>query len=216
MMRKMLKKELFLALHPTSLIFLCFSAMLLIPSYPYYVAFFYTCLGIFFLFLTGRENRDIYYMLTLPVKKRDVVKARTIFIVLIELSQFVSGIPFMYVQSYIIKGSNPAGLAANTALFGSVFIMYGIFNWFFLTRVYRNTEKVGRAFLFGTLFMTIYIIAAEVCVFAVPFVRDKIDTPDPQYLGLKLIILAAGALIYTGLTIDACRRAEKSFEKLDF
>ena len=58
-MLNLLRKELRLAVHPTSWIFLGLSLMLLIPSYPYYVAFFYTGLGIFFTCLSARENQDI-------------------------------------------------------------------------------------------------------------------------------------------------------------
>ena len=47
-MLRLLQKEIRLAMHPTVPIFLLLSAMLLIPNYPYYVAFFYTGLGVFF------------------------------------------------------------------------------------------------------------------------------------------------------------------------
>lgn len=48
--------------------------MLLIPGYPYFVAFIYTCLSVFFIFLQGRENRDILFTVSPPVSKRDIVK----------------------------------------------------------------------------------------------------------------------------------------------
>lgn len=54
-------KDLRLAAHPMMYVFAFFGAMLLIPSYPYTVAFFYGLLGIFFTFLNGRENKDVYY-----------------------------------------------------------------------------------------------------------------------------------------------------------
>ena len=63
-MKQLLYKEWRLAMHPTALLFLGLSLMLLIPNYPYYVTFFYTTLGIFFICVNGRENRDITYMLT--------------------------------------------------------------------------------------------------------------------------------------------------------
>ena len=58
-MKNLLRKELVLALHPTAPLFLALSAMLLIPNYPYLVAFFYTGLGVFFTCLNGRENDDV-------------------------------------------------------------------------------------------------------------------------------------------------------------
>ena len=53
-MKQLLQKELALTLHPTSVLFLALSALLLVPGYPYYITFFYTGLGIFFTCLNGR------------------------------------------------------------------------------------------------------------------------------------------------------------------
>lgn len=98
-MKQLLYKEFKLALHPTAVIFLALSAMLLIPNYPYYVTFFYTCLGVFFICLNGRENRDIYYSMLLPIRKRQIVKARFLMVAALQLAQAVLGRPLR----------NPAG-----------------------------------------------------------------------------------------------------------
>ena len=44
-MKNLMRKELLLAMHPASVLFLLLSAMLLIPNSPYSVICFYTCLG---------------------------------------------------------------------------------------------------------------------------------------------------------------------------
>lgn len=69
-MRQLLYKEFKLATHPTMYIFLLLSAMVLIPSYPYYVAFMYMCLAMFFTFLQGRETNDLFFTAMLPVRKK--------------------------------------------------------------------------------------------------------------------------------------------------
>ena len=89
-MLRLLQKEIRLAMHPTVPIFLLLSAMLLIPNYPYYVAFFYTGLGVFFTCMNGREQHDIAYTLLLPVCKRDVVRARRLLDTLLELLKLQS------------------------------------------------------------------------------------------------------------------------------
>ena len=66
MTAQILYKELRLVLHPAALLFVLFGVMLLIPSYPYYVAIFYGTLGVFFCFMNARENRDVYYSAVLP------------------------------------------------------------------------------------------------------------------------------------------------------
>ena len=42
-----------------------------------------------------------------------------------------------------------------------------------------------------------------------------LDTPDPQHLGAKLVVLLVGAALFVLLTVLGTRRAEKIFEKVD-
>ena len=58
-MQALLYKQFRLVCHPMTLVFCLFGAMLLIPNYPYTVAFFYVTLGIFFTFMNLREQRDM-------------------------------------------------------------------------------------------------------------------------------------------------------------
>ena len=69
MLSKLLYKEFKLALHPAAVLFLLLSSMMLIPNYPMYVLFFYNTLGIFFICLSGRENHDLAYSLSLPTRR---------------------------------------------------------------------------------------------------------------------------------------------------
>ena len=76
---KLLAKEFRLCTHPTVFIMLGLSAMVLIPNYPYAVSYFYMTLALYFVCLTGRENHDPTYTLTLPVSRREVVRGRILF-----------------------------------------------------------------------------------------------------------------------------------------
>ena len=86
MTAKIFSKDLRLAAHPMMYVFALFGVMLIIPNYPYTVVFFYGLLGIFFTFLNGRENKDVYYCAVLPVTKRDQVRARAWLVVAVELA----------------------------------------------------------------------------------------------------------------------------------
>ena len=55
----------------------------------------------------------------------------------------------------------------------------------------------------------------EALTHIVPFFRDRLDTPDPMWLGEKLAALAVGAALYAAMTWLACRRAMRTFEALD-
>lgn len=183
-MNNMLYKEFKLAMHPTSIIFLSLSAMMLIPNYPYYMTFFYTTLAIFFTCLSGRENHDIFYAMTLPIRKRDLP-------------------------------GNLVGMDANIAFFGLSFLMMGFFNLVFFTKYYKDTDKVGKSFLMGTIVITLFMIIAEASVHVVPFFKNYLDTKDPQFLTYKIIVLAAGIILYSALTFLSYQRSVRSFEALD-
>ena len=55
MLAKLIRKELRLALVPPAIIFEFSAAMMLIPSYPFMIIFFYGLLGIFFICMFGRD-----------------------------------------------------------------------------------------------------------------------------------------------------------------
>ena len=214
-MRNLLLKEIKLAMHPTAIIFLSLSAMLMIPNYPYYVTFFYTGLAIFFTCLNGRENNDIFYTMLLPVRKKDIVKSRFLFVIILQLIQVLLAVPFAILrQSFNLPG-NQVGMDANIAFFGLSFIMLGIFNLVFFNIYYKDVNKVGKAFGISSVAVFVYMTIAETCVHIVPFVRDYLDTKDTVYLSYKLIVLTAGIIIYVLLSFITYKKSVKNFEKLD-
>ena len=90
-MKALLRKEFTLSLFPLPYCFWLLAGLLLIPNYPYFVAFFYAALGVMFLFQYNRENRDLNYMMTLPITKGQMVKARVVQTAAIELPALHGG-----------------------------------------------------------------------------------------------------------------------------
>ncbi len=214
-MTKLLAKELRLAMHPTSLIFLGLSAMILIPNYPYLITFFYTGLGVYFTCLSGRENHDIAYSVALPVRKTDIVKARILFVAAIELVQMALAVPFALLRSRMPLPGNLVGMDANLAFFGFAFLSLGIFNVVFFGIYYRDVRKVGKAFAAASVWIFSYMAVVEASYHVLPLFRDRLDRPDPEELGLKLIVLALGIFSYLALTLTAYLRGCRDFEKQD-
>jgi hypothetical protein len=214
-MKNMLKKEFLLAMHPTVPIFLAFPIMFIIPNYSYYVVFFYSCLAIFFTCLGGRENNDIFYTLILPVSKKDVVRARFSFVILFQAAQIIVAVPFAFIRQNMPVPGNEAGMNANISLFGFSLIMLGIFNFIFFILYYKNINKVGMAFLWSGIGVFAYIAIAETCVHVIPFVRDYLNTKDPQYILYKLIVLGIGIVAYCLFTFIAYLKSVKFFDVFD-
>ena len=214
-MKQLLYKEWRLAMHPTALLFLGLSLMLLIPNYPYYVTFFYTTLGIFFICVNGRENRDITYMMLLPIRKRDLVTARFLLILLLEGAQVLLAIPVAMLRNNLISAGNAVGMDANVAFFGLALVMLGLFNNVFLTGYYRDVNQVGKPFVISSTVIFLYMAVVETLTHVIPFFRDRLDTKDPLFLPEKLLVLAVGLLLFALLNLLAWRRSVRSFETQD-
>lgn len=214
-MKNLIMKEIRLSMHPTCLVFLALSAMLLIPNYPYGVTFFYTSLAIFFTCLSGRENNDITYTAVLPVRKRDVVKGRFALAVLLQLAQLVTAVPFTALRSALNMRGSMVGMDPNIAFFGFAFVIMGIFNIAFFTAYYKDVQKVGRPFVVAAVLQFVFIGLMETLAHVLPFFRDVLDTPDPENLGPKLAALAVGAAVYGALTFIAYRVSVVRFERMD-
>lgn len=213
-MKELLYKEFRLALHPTQIIFLTFAAMLFIPSYPYYTAFFYTTLAMFFTCLNGRENHDIYYTCLLPVKRSDAVGARIFFAAVFQLAQMILCIPVILIKKNLAIPPNSVGMEANAALLGMSLILFGIFNITFFPRYYKNILKIGIPFLVSGTAVFVYIFLAEAMCHAVPFFKN-IDNVDSEYLPARIAVLAAGAAVYAVLTVLSYKLSVKNFESQD-
>jgi hypothetical protein len=214
-MTTLLYKEFKLAKHPTMFMFLFLGAILLAPSYPYFVAFIYTCLSIFLIFLTGRENHDVLYTALLPVKKRDAVKARLGMVVLFELAQTIISVPFAVLSVAINPAGNAAGIEINPAFYGLVLVMFALFHLVFFTLFYKTADKVGIAFFWGATAITVYIGLVETLVAIVPALNTYLDTNDPAMITAQLPVLFAGIILYALLTLLTYKIAARRFERVD-
>jgi len=215
-MKNLLYKEFKLAAHPTTYIFLALCTMMLIPRYPGYVAFFYICLSIFFVFLSARENKDVFYTSLLPVRKRDIVKARIYMVAIIEFVQIVLSVPFAILANNISPDhGNLAGIDTNVAFFGLVFVMFSVFNIVFIPIFYRTAFKVGWAFLYGGVALLIFYFAAEMLIWIPSPARTFLDTISPDMMVKHLPILLGGIVIWLVTLFLTYRRSAANFEKVD-
>ncbi|MDD5368812.1 MAG: ABC-2 transporter permease [Anaerolineaceae bacterium] len=214
-MKNLLYKEFKLSVHTTCYIFLLTAAMLLIPNYPYYVAFFYQTLGIFFIFLSGNATNDIFFTTLLPIRKKDAVKARFETVILLELLQIIVAVPFIILRNMILPAENLAGMEANIALIGLVFIMFGIFNSVFLPMFYKSAYQTGIPYLISCAAMAIFLVIAEVVIQLNPAWKEALDTTNMAYFPQQFVVFLVGILVFALFTAIAYAKSAKEFEKLD-
>lgn len=213
-MRALFYKQLRLVCHPMTLLFTLFGVMLLIPSYPYTVAYFYVTLGIFFMMMNGREQRDADFTAILPVRKRDAARVTVLFSAAVELMSLVLSLPFAAISVRINpNGGNAVGLDPNAALFGVALLMYAVFNAVFFLSFYRTGYKVGISFLKGILAMLPVMLIGE----ALPHFPGLVWLNDTTAAGnlRQLPILLAGAVIFAAGLWLTCRCAAARYEKVD-
>lgn len=213
-MKTLLYKQLRLACHPMTPVFCLSGIMLLIPNYPYSVAFFYVTLGLFFTFLNMREQKDIYYSALLPLRKRDTVRAAVAFTVLLELLSVVITALFCLLSAKLQPGKdNAVGMDANLMLLGAGFVLYGVFNLVFFVCLYRSGYKVGEAYLKANLALWPMMLLAEVLPHFPSLVwLNRVDT---QANLRQIPILLFGMAVFAVLTMLAYRRSARLYERVD-
>ena len=212
---KLIMKEWKLCMHPTGYLMPLLAVLVLVPGYPYGVCCFYVGLAIFFICLTAREDHDAGYTLMLPVSRRDAVRGRILFCAALEAADLMLMGMFILIRNVIGSLPNPAGLDAGAALIGDGMIIFALFNRVFFPVYYKDILKPGKAFACASAAVFLYIVVGVAATYALPFVRDNLDTPDPAHMTEKLVFLAVCACWYVFATALSVRIAAKRFEQLD-
>ena len=70
-------------------------------------------------------------------------------------------------------------------------------------------------FTLGSVAVFVFIGVEIVLCHALPLFKNKLDTPDPQFLAAKLVTLAFGVIIWLTLTFAAYKRSAALFEEQD-
>jgi hypothetical protein len=215
-MKNLLYKELRLCMNVQICIFLGLGPfMMLIPNYPHYVGFYYSCLSIFLLFTWGMANNDIVYTACLPVRRSDIVKARFLSVVFLELTEIIVSIPFGIAGNILMPQGNKAGINTTTAFYGIQFVLYSLFNVFFLIPCYRKIEKPALPFLGGSIAFWAGYAAAELPVWSGSAAGRMITATDAVSQLKQLPVLAAGILVWCAALLVSFRICVKEFDKVN-
>ena len=212
---KLLMKEWKLCMHPMGFLMPLCAALVLVPGYPYGVSCFYTGLGIFFICLTARENHDAAFTLTLPVSRREAVRARILFCAILEAATILLMALFILLKNLIGNTPNPAGLDAGLATIGEGLILFALFNLIFFPLYFRDVSKPGKAFVFAAVPVFLWIILEIAATYAVPFFRDVLDRPDPAYMAEKALFTLGGLALFLAGTAKSVQLSVKRFEEQD-
>ena len=217
-MLNLIRKELALCMHPTAFIFLSFAALVFVPNYPYEVIFFFSCLSVFFCCMKTRENGDIAFSCSLPVKKEHIPLAKMlvvfglqgIILLLVGIIGAVKG-AVLPEEQYV----NQAGISANLALVGNGAVLLGVFNLIFFPRYFKSPDKIGAPFVIGSVAVFLLIGVFIVLRWATPLYSITLNGLNSANTGAKVLACITCLLVYLFLTTMCCKFSMKNFVKVD-
>ena len=215
-MKKLLYKEMKLSANPLSYWFIAFSAMTMIPRYPILVGSFFICLGIFYTYQQVREYDDITYTVMLPVRKKDVVSAKYLFVLFIELMAFVLCALLTIIRMKFLGNAAPYVtnplMNANAAYLGYLLAVFASFNGIFLAGFFKTAYKIGKPFILFCVVGSIIIFMGEV-LHHIPGLESL---NDPANLSIpQVVILLIGIAMFKLCTWFFYQKALKDFEEIN-
>ncbi len=227
-MKALIYKELKLAMHPICYVFIVlFPFMILIPSYPLGIGFIYvlTCYPILFLGANkGQQSNDLLYSTLLPVRKKDIVMARILTVIFMQVA-FILVMTALYPVARIINNAiaqsaeNPSeymipglGLDSYVLLVAIALIGYAIADIIFFPIYYKHGKSIVMSTLFTILGFVVYI---GVFTIGLPFIPG-LDILNNLHLGIQFAILGVAILISFGLHVVVYKVSSKRLEMVDF
>lgn len=231
-MKALLYKEFKLAMHPICYVFIAmFPLMILIPSYPIAIGFIYvlTCYPILFLGANkGQQSNDLLYSTLLPIRKKDIVKARIMTVFIMHLA-FIAITSALYPVALMINKAitesalaedpmaNPitnAGLGLNSyvLVLAIVLVGFAIADLIFFPIYYKN----GKSIVMSTLLMILgFVVYLGVFTIGLPYIPgcEWINTLP---LWIQFIALGVALIIYAALHLLVYKISSKRLERVDF
>lgn len=215
-MKNLLIKEIQLTSMPITFIFLLFAFMTLIPGYPILMGAFFICLGIFFSFQNGKETNDILYTVLLPIRKSDVVTAKYLFTIFIQLIAFVL---MLALTVFRMSLWNSTGVYVQNAMMNAtpiylalVLLIFAGFSVIFLGGFFKTAYGIGKPFLLFSIY-TIVLVSFGETLHHLPglaFVNS-----GSEYIGIQWLCCLIALLLLIFFTLMSYRKAQQKFEQID-
>ena len=167
-MKNLLYKEFKLSTNVQTIIFTILACLVIIPSWPSLISVMYPLIAIITIFPISSANQDPLYTSFLPIKKKDIVKARILYIMCIEIIAILISIPFALIRKYLLSSIILNDLGINLALYGIVLFIYTIFNLILIPWVYKKIDKTALPTTISTIVIMFLIILIMMVFILIP------------------------------------------------
>ena len=216
-MRNMMRKEMKLCASPITYLFILFGLMFFLPGYPVLCGVFFVTLGIFQGFQYAREANDIAFSVLLPIRKKDVVKGKYMFVCFIELCSLILMLAVAIIRMTLLSEAavyrNNAMMNANLFAVGGALVAFGLFNAIFLGGFFKTAYNQGRPFV-TYIIVVFLVIGAFESLHHIPGVQI-VNAFGLEHIGFQLIMLLAGLILFLLMTGLSYRTACRNFEVVD-
>lgn len=198
-------------------LFIGFAAMTLLPGYPILCGAFFITLGIFQSFQSAREANDIIYSALLPIAKKDVVKGKYQFVMMIEICGLIIMAILTVVRMTVLKDAvvyrQNALMNANLFYLAMAMLVFGLFNVVFLGGFFRTAYNIGKPFVVHII-VTFLVIGIAETLHHIPRL-EALNAFGFDHFALQMLLLLVGVLLYGVLTYLSYKKACSDFEKID-
>jgi ABC-2 type transport system permease protein len=216
-MVNLLIKELKIGVNPFfyALPFLT-GALMLIPGWLYFLVIFYFCfLTIPNMFGGYKSQNDLMFTSMLPVTKKDIVKAKISFLVILELLHVVIAIIYGMISIRLYPDLIYYFFSPTFGFWGLNFVMLAIFNLIFIPMYYKTAYKYGAASVASITAAMLFAGGAEWLGIQNPHVHDLFKGAGADNLAIQLSLLLAGIVIFALFTLIAYYMANERYKKVE-
>lgn len=204
-----------------------FPFMILIPSYPLAVGFIYllSCYPVLFLGANkGQQSNDLLFSTLLPVRKKDIVLARILTVIIMQVAYMIIMSCLYPVALFIDHSIQYAGepnvnpgipLSGYVSILGIGIIGFAIADLIYFSIYYKHGKSILASTLLTILGFIIYLGIFTIGLSYVPGLHYNEFLAEKGLL-YQFIVLTAGILISALLHFVTYRIASNELEKVDF
>jgi len=199
-------------------IFMFLTAVLsFFSEWPAMVPFIYCMMNTYLMFVYAVQNKDLDYTVTLPIAKRDVVKARVLFVAATQLITILISAVFMFIK-YKLNFTSPNSFHTfhNVGIIGYLFAILGACDFFFFSFAYIKTDTKYLWQFFCSLLIFIALCVPH-------FILIEVNESYINYMGRfdlvsqikQLPVLGIGIILWVLFHIFGFKIGARCFEKVD-
>lgn len=191
-------------------------ALMLIPGWLYFFVILYFCfITIPNLFGNYKSQNDLMFTSMLPVTKKDTVKARILFVSLLEMLHLVTAMIYGLISTRLYPDLTYYFYSPSFGFWGLCLVMLAIFNLIFIPMYFKTAYKFGIAAITAMGAAILFAGGAEWMGISSPVVHDLFKGSGAESLAIQLALFLAGFAIFAIFTIIAYYMANKRFEKVE-